>query len=95
MNDHLKQFTNHAVYNAVKNNLDRPNVSYCVNENEVHYNPIDPYGGHAYVDLGLPSGTLWATENPDPTKSYHYYDVKGTVYGSSAWGENWEIPSIE
>ncbi len=40
-----------------------PNVSYCEDQNEVHYNPIDPYNGHAYVDLGLPSGTLWATMN--------------------------------
>ena len=25
-------------------------------------------GGHEYVDLGLPSGTLWATYRPHPTK---------------------------
>ena len=24
---------------------------------------VDPYNGHTYVDLGLPSGTLWATMN--------------------------------
>lgn len=39
-----------------------PNVSYCEDNNEVHYNP-DPFNGHAYVDLGLPSGTKWATMN--------------------------------
>ncbi len=41
-----------------------PNVSHCIDKNEVHYNPfVDPYNGHAYVDLGLPSGTKWATMN--------------------------------
>lgn len=43
MNDHLKQFANHSAYQAVEDNLDLPNVSLCVQENEVHYNKeIDP-----------------------------------------------------
>ncbi len=29
--------------------------------------PIDPFNGHEYVDLGLPSGTLWATCNVGAT----------------------------
>ena len=37
-------------------------------------------GGHAYVDLGLPSGTLWATCNIGATKPEEY----GDYY---AWGE--------
>lgn len=28
---------------------------------------VDPYGGHEYVDLGLPSGTLWAKWNVGAT----------------------------
>ena len=36
--------------------------------------------GHAYVDLGLPSGTLWATCNIGATKPEEY----GDYY---AWGE--------
>ena len=39
MNDHLKQFANHAAYQAAESNLDKPNVSLCVSEGEVHYNP--------------------------------------------------------
>ena len=35
-----------------------------VNENDsVVDNNIDSLNGHDYVDLGLPSGTLWATCN--------------------------------
>ena len=36
--------------------------------------------GHAYVDLGLPSGTLWATCNIGATKPEEYGDY-------FAWGE--------
>lgn len=36
--------------------------------------------GHEYVDLGLPSGTLWATMNVGATKSTDYGDY-------FAWGE--------
>jgi hypothetical protein len=38
------------------------------------------YNGHDYVDLGLPSGTLWATCNVGANKPYGY----GNYY---AWGE--------
>ena len=37
-------------------------------------------GGHAYVDLGLPSGTLWATMNVGATSPEGYGDY-------FAWGE--------
>ena len=29
MNKHLKLFANHTAYNAVKDNLNKPNVSLC------------------------------------------------------------------
>lgn len=38
------------------------------------------YEGHGYVDLGLPSGTLWATCNLGAETPYEY----GGYY---AWGE--------
>ena len=41
MEQYIKQFTNNAAYNAVKDNLDRPNVVLCTQENEIHYNPIE------------------------------------------------------
>ena len=59
MNKYLKFFESHSQY--IEPTV-RPNVSYCRQENEVHYNP-DPFNGHKYIDLGLPSGTLWAKCN--------------------------------
>lgn len=44
------------------------------------YNPSGTHNGHDYVDLGLPSGTLWATCNVDANSP----EEGGTAY---AWGE--------
>lgn len=40
----------------------------------------DPYNGHAYIDLGLPSGLKWATMNVGATTPEGYGDY-------FAWGE--------
>lgn len=58
-----------------------PNISHCEQEYEVHYNPyISPYNGHAYVDLGLPSGTKWAKMNVGASSETD----RGLYF---AWGE--------
>lgn len=59
---YLKKFSTHSDYATFTGGTDfiLPNVSYCVNEDEVHFNQIADT--HEYVDLGLPSGTLWATD---------------------------------
>ena len=78
MSTYLKLFENHSQYETfIGGGGDtpyvKPNVSHCIAENEVHYNPfVDPYNGHAYVDLGLPSGTKWATMNVGATKPEEY-----------------------
>lgn len=50
------------------------------NDNRVHNNSDSLIQGHKYVDLGLPSGNLWATKN--------IYALKTEYEGSRfAWGE--------
>ena len=39
---YLREFTNHAAYEAAESSLMLPNVSLCAQENEVHYNPSEP-----------------------------------------------------
>lgn len=81
--NNLKLFQTHSDYETFVSGgtMVRPNVSHCITENEVHYNPyIDPYNGHAYVDLGLPSGTKWATMNVGANSPTDY----GLYF---AWGE--------
>ena len=43
MSDYLKLFQAHSAYNTYinGNNVSLPNVSFCQNENEIHYNPRD------------------------------------------------------
>lgn len=80
--EYLKLFENHSQYEDFIETEDfvRPNVSHCIEQNEMHYNPIDPFNGHAYVDLGLPSGTKWATMNVGASS-----ETDAGLY--FAWGE--------
>lgn len=68
-------------YEAKKstNTLNSPNISFIAENNNARYY-VDPYNGHEYVDLGLPSGLKWATCNvgaDSPEKTGLYF----------AWGE--------
>ena len=66
MKKYLRLFQNHDDYSDFKGTTDLilPNVSHCIEENEVHYNPKGAdYNGKAYVDLGLTSSTKWAKMN--------------------------------
>lgn len=78
---YLKKFSTHSDYATFTGGTDfiLPNVSYCVNEDEVHYNPYEIT--HEYVDFGLPSGTLWATENIKDANGNMLYFAWGETQG--------------
>ena len=58
---YLKKFATDAAYQAAESGLILPNVSLCVQENHVHYNPTTPpEPQHDYVEIG---GIKWATMN--------------------------------
>ena len=90
---YIRKFENHSqyqTYTADTSNFILPNVSLCVQENEVHYNPyVDPYNGHEYVDLGLPSGTKWATMNVGASSetdygNYYQYGKGAAQYAATS-----------
>ena len=91
MGNYLKLFETHSEYETYIGGQDviLPNVSYCEDQNDVHYNPyVDPYNGHTYVDLGLPSGTLWATMNVGANSetdygNYYMYGMGSKTYDST------------
>lgn len=61
---YITLFDDHSGYTeARQNGMEMPNVSFCQNQNEVHYKDIKKYNGYQYIDLGLPSGTMWAACN--------------------------------
>ena len=69
--EYLKLFDtkdNYLAYRNDKTNCIKPNVSLCDDKGKVYYNYHPDFNGHDYVDLGLPSGTLWATMNVGASK---------------------------
>lgn len=80
---YLKQFNTHSQYETYTASTEfiTPNVSLCKDTMSVGYHPYaDKYNGYDYVDLGLPSGNIWARYNvgaSNETDSGLYF----------AWGE--------
>ena len=84
MGKYLKKFENHAAYEAAESSLILPNVSLCVQENDVHYNPsTPPTPQHDYVEIG---GIKWATKNvgANSVTDYGLYFQWGDVSGYTA-----------
>lgn len=81
MGKYLKRFTNHTSYEAyMSGDVILPNVSHCLEEKDVHFNPLASPEIWGTVDLGLPSGTLWATMNVGATSETDF----GLFF---AWGD--------
>ena len=78
----MRAFDTHEAYElwAASEKYVIPSVAGCVNVNEVHYNPVPL----KYVDLGLPSGTLWATENLKDASGNELYFAWGETQGYTA-----------
>lgn len=89
---YLKLFENHNQYEQYisGDTAVLPNVSHCIQEAEVHYNPYAPIiDGHEYVDLGLPSGTKWATMNVGASSetdygNYYQYGKGAAQYAATS-----------
>lgn len=81
MTKFVKKFKTEADYQAYASSEDylEPHVSKVAVGSIPHYNK-NVFNGHDYVDLGLPSGLLWATCNVGASSPEEY----GNYY---AWGE--------
>ena len=82
MPKYMRAFDTHEAYElwTASEQYVTPSIAGCVNENEVHYNPVVL----KYVDLGLPSGTLWATENLKDANGNELYFAWGETVGYTA-----------
>ena len=87
---HIKIFSLTSEYETAKSGgtLITPNVSLINEDNSVRYLPEldDPYNGHEFVDLGLPSGVKWATCNvgANSPEEYGLYFAWGKTTGYTA-----------
>ena len=95
---YLKEFATSLDYENAKNNLPKPNVSLITENGGVKYLKGEPTPPtpveHEYVDLGLPSGTLWATMNmgansiTDDGLMFQWGDTQGSRPNQREW-EDW------
>ena len=71
---YLKLFDTESNYLAYRDGSDylKPNVSLCDDNGKVYYNYSPPPIVYEAVDLGLPSGTKWASQNVGARKPSDY-----------------------
>lgn len=84
---YLKEFSVESDYLTYRDgdNYLKPNVSLCDGNSTVYYNYVEPPITYDYVDLGLSSGTKWATTNVGARKpsDYGLYFQWGDTQGYS------------
>ena len=93
---HLFPFNNNEDYENAKNAglINKPSVSFIKDSKKCKYSSkkeiikpdTDPFNGYEYIDLGLPSGTLWAKCNigGNSESDYGLYFAWGEVEGYSS-----------
>lgn len=82
---YLKLFNTHAEYVAFTGTSDfiLPNVSHCINENEVHYNPhtwADEYLTTVALESGTISFNIWKSMGTDMITSISYSTDNGETW---------------
>ena len=88
---HIDIFSSIAEYETARSGgtLITPNVSFINESGGVICLPEldDPYNGHEYVDLGLPSGTKWATMNVGASSETDYGNYYQYGKGAAQYAE--------
>ena len=88
MGKFITKFKTEVAFSAATDSLAKPHVSLTADDRIVHY-LMGLYNGHAYVDLGLPSGTKWATMNVGATSetdygNYYQYGKGAAQYAATS-----------
>ena len=89
---YLKLFQNHTEYEEAKTSgLELPNVSHCINEAEVHYNPID-YSKRHLATVARKDGTIsfniWKSMGTDMITSISYSTDDGETWTTTQNQDN-------
>ena len=90
---YLKLFQNHSEYEAEKTSgLELPNVSHCINEAEVHYNPITDYSKRHFATVAREDGTIsfniWKSMGTDMIASISYSTDDGATWTTTQNQDN-------
>jgi hypothetical protein len=88
MSKYLKLFQTHSQYVSFANgNFDKPNVSYCLDVEDVHYNPFHNYSLDYLTFVALESGTFTFNSN-DNTATINYSLDNGNTWVELASGSS-------
>ena len=87
----IKLFEEQTAFDEAKSTLNRPNVSLVKETNNVYSLKKKNANGYSYVDLGLPSGTMWAKYNVGATSETAYgdYFMWGSTTPNTAYECTW------
>lgn len=88
MAENLKLFNEHSEYGSFiqTEGFTRPNVSYCIEENEVHYNPVIIESLASIANLGEnPNHVLWTPTSDELMYIQATFDALDA--GSVDWSE--------
>ena len=79
MNKHLKLFANHSAYSQAESNLDKPNVTVCQQEGDVHFNPYvaPPF----FCKLTLDDGSIVEIDGEGDLQSSMVAEYSATCVG--------------
>ena len=98
MSKYLKLFENHTQYETFiggggKTPFVKPNVSYCTEENEVHYNPFSWADEYLTFDIVTEGTIVWKTSNSNNVKkiSYSINNGEWTDITSSTEGVSFNV----
>lgn len=86
MKEYIKLFDEHSEYEAYINGEDKvlPNVSYCIDNNEVHYNPIATLAEKYLTTIAREDGTIsfniWSSMGTDMIISISYSTNNGVAW---------------
>ena len=91
----ISNFNTTSEFNAFQetSGYSEPHVTLIKDGTGVQFIP-DPYNGHEYVDLGLTSGTLWATMNVGASSetdygNYYQYGKGAAQYAATSGDSNY------
>ena len=97
MGKYLKLFEQHAQYETYINSQDAvlPNVSYCIDNDEVHYNPyVHDYSKDYLTTIALEDGTIsfniWKSMGTDMITSISYSTDNGETWTTTQNQDNKE-----
>ena len=81
--EYLREFADHNAYDIAKSSLSLPNVAHCIQEGDVHYNPLINWADEYLTFIALGNGTFTFTPQNNNVISYSIDNGENWTEGNS------------